>query len=89
MRFPVSTGGSRTRLSEVVTGSCEEEWGMEDEDQEHAEEEVGQREKSSKTIPVAPKTMENKGFHLQKTGFLGSKNKVLGFGDSDVGKSID
>ena len=30
---------------------------------------------------MAPKTMKNKGFHLQKNRFLGSKNKVFdGFG---------
>ena len=32
-------------------------------------------------VPVALKTMKNKGFHLQKTWFLGSKNIVFdGFG---------
>ena len=33
------------------------------------------------TSPGAPKTMENKGFHLPKTLFLGTKKKVFdGFG---------
>ena len=33
--------------------------------------------------PGAPKTMKNKGFHLQKTWFLGTKNMVFdGFGCS-------
>ena len=32
-------------------------------------------------IPGAPKTMKTKGFHLQKTWFLGTQNKVFdGFG---------
>ena len=29
------------------------------------------------TIPVAPKNMKNKGFHLQQTWFLGSKHTVF------------
>ena len=34
-------------------------------------------------LPGAPKTMKNKGFHLQKTWLLGTKNKVFdGFGGS-------
>ena len=28
-------------------------------------------------IPGAPKTMKNKGFHLQKTWFLGTKTRFL------------
>ena len=32
-------------------------------------------------VPGAPKPMKNKGFHLQKTWFLATKNKVFdGFG---------
>ena len=45
---------------------------------------VGATDPSSiRTVPGAPKTMKNKGFHLQKTWFLGTKNKVFdGFGCS-------
>ena len=37
--------------------------------------------KNPKKLPGTPKTMKNKGFHFQKTWFLGSKKKVFdGFG---------